>query len=74
MGFPSSIHTRIAPNAVRISGVGETYLTVDGEGEQGLCFGDSGGPLIAPGPDGRATISVVNTPCPSGGYCCTLMK
>ena len=29
-----------------ISGVHDTTISVDGLGERGLCFGDSGGPII----------------------------
>ena len=29
-----------------ISGIYDTTVSVDGQGERGLCFGDSGGPII----------------------------
>ncbi|MBV72088.1 MAG: hypothetical protein CMH52_12240 [Myxococcales bacterium] len=32
---------------VYVSGVSRTEVIVDGRGEQGICFGDSGGPIIA---------------------------
>ena len=38
---------------VRVSG---HYMTIDGEGKRGVCFGDSGGPLMAVTSDGRVSI------------------
>ncbi|MEE2756262.1 MAG: S1 family peptidase [Myxococcota bacterium] len=32
---------------VYVSGLNRTEIIVDGRGEQGICFGDSGGPIIA---------------------------
>ncbi len=34
--------------AVRLVDVDDVFVTVDGEGRQGLCFGDSGGPVLMP--------------------------
>jgi hypothetical protein len=39
-----------------ISSLGSVTVAVDGEGRRGLCFGDSGGPLMVQGPDGKARI------------------
>jgi hypothetical protein len=39
-----------------IRSVSGDYVTVDGEGRHGLCFGDSGGPLLAIGGDGSARV------------------
>lgn len=36
--------------AVWLEYVGGSYLQIDGRGDQGMCFGDSGGPLLGPGP------------------------
>ena len=36
--------------SVMLDRVGSSYLEVDGRGQQGLCFGDSGGPVFGPGP------------------------
>lgn len=35
-----------------IVAIGEEYVTIDGQGERGVCFGDSGGPLLVVLPDG----------------------
>jgi hypothetical protein len=36
--------------AVWLAALDDELLHVDGRGQQGLCFGDSGGPLLGPGP------------------------
>lgn len=41
---------------VRLVNVTPEYVVVDGQGRQGLCFGDSGGPVITPDATGRAVV------------------
>lgn len=36
--------------------VGSTLVTIDGEGERGVCFGDSGGPLMVMADDGSVRV------------------
>lgn len=36
--------------------VGTTYVTIDGRGERGVCFGDSGGPLMVMAEDGSVRV------------------
>ncbi|MCA9547696.1 MAG: trypsin-like serine protease, partial [Myxococcales bacterium] len=40
-----------------IARVGEPYLTIDGQGERGVCFGDSGGPVFLLGDDGQVRVA-----------------
>jgi len=44
-----------------ISGVGGEYLTIDGEGSRGVCFGDSGGPVFVVASDGAVRTAGVLT-------------
>lgn len=39
-----------------IAALSSSYVTVDGEGERGLCFGDSGGPLMTLALDGSVRV------------------
>jgi hypothetical protein len=41
---------------VAISGVDREYVTVDGRGVEGLCSGDSGGPVLAVNAEGRVVV------------------
>ncbi len=40
-----------------ISAVGQPYLTIDGQGERGVCFGDSGGPVFVIADDGTVRVA-----------------
>ena len=53
--------------AVRVVLISPDAFFVDGEGQQGICGGDSGGPLIAPGADGTPRIFAVEF---RGEGCC----
>ena len=39
-----------------IVAVGSTFVTIDGRGERGVCFGDSGGPLMVMDDDGSVRV------------------
>ncbi|MDQ3037407.1 MAG: trypsin-like serine protease, partial [Myxococcota bacterium] len=52
LGTSGTRHFTAQP-LVAISG---DYATVDGEGERGLCFGDSGGPLMGVAADGSVRV------------------
>jgi hypothetical protein len=43
-----------------ISAVSDRWIAIDGEGQRGLCLGDSGGPLIVPTEIGPAIIGTVS--------------
>ena len=53
--------------SVKLELITPTYLITNGENEQGICRGDSGGPLLAAGTDGEVTILAVVT---NGDKCC----
>lgn len=53
--------------SVKVELVTATYIITYGQNEQGVCLGDSGGPLLAAGVDGEASILAVVT---SGDRCC----
>ncbi len=40
-----------------IVALSDTYITVDGKGKRGLCFGDSGGPVMVLAPDGSIAVA-----------------
>ncbi len=45
--------------AVEVDRVTPKYIVVNGRGEQGLCFGDSGGPVIVSGATGEPVVAGV---------------
>lgn len=53
--------------SVKIELINSHSIVVNGERRQGICTGDSGGPLIAPGLDGNPTILAVVS---KGDPCC----
>jgi hypothetical protein len=46
---------------VTVTEVTDEEIVVDGQGEQGLCFGDSGGPVIDVDPDGSPVVLAVES-------------
>ena len=44
-------------SAEPIVALSDTYVTVDGEGTRGLCFGDSGGPVMVVAPDNTVRVA-----------------
>jgi hypothetical protein len=40
-----------------IVALGEPFLTIDGQGQRGVCFGDSGGPVFVIGHDGQVHVA-----------------
>ncbi len=49
--------------SVVLESVGSSYVQVNGRGQEGLCFGDSGGPLLGPGPVIMAVESEGDSSC-----------
>ncbi len=53
--------------SVKLELITPTYIVTNGQNEQGICNGDSGGPLLASGVNGEVTILGVVT---NGDECC----
>lgn len=54
---------------VRISEIGDPFITLDGDGRKGICFGDSGGPIFGVAEDGTVRLFGDNSHIYGGPEC-----